>query len=530
MTESVFPSQHGLDTIGLRHSGKAFWNLRPPALVAESLRRGEGSLSDRGALVAVTGKRTGRSPKDKFLVREPSSEKHVAWGDVNVSTTSARFEAVKSRVFAHLANRDLFVQDLYAGAEPENRLNVRIITEFAWHSLFVRQLFIRPPGNATATHKPQFTVVCAPTLALDAARDGVNSDAAILVDFSQGLVVSAGLRYAGEMKKSIFTVMNYLLPLRGVMPMHCSANIGEAGDTALFFGLSGTGKTTLSADPKRKLIGDDEHGWSDKGVFNFEGGCYAKTINLSAEFEPQIYNAIRFGSVLENVVLDPATGAPNYADASLTENTRCAYPLDYIENAVCPSVGGHPRNVVFLTCDAFGVLPPIARLTNEQAMYHFLSGYTAKVAGTEAGVTEPQTTFSTCFGAPFMVHDPAVYAELLGKKIAQNNARVWLVNTGWSGGPYGVGKRMKLPLTRAMLDAALTGKLDETTYGKHPIFGLDVPQSCPGVPPEVLNPRSTWADAAAYDAKARDLAARFVKNFAKFPSASEAIRNAGPAA
>lgn len=528
--QSINPSRHGLESLGFQHRGAAFWNLRPPVLVAESLRRGESRLSDTGALVALTGKRTGRSPKDKFVVREPSSEKNVEWGDVNVGATPEVFDRLEKKVFAHLANRDIFVQDLYCGADPKHRLNVRVITEYAWHSLFARQLFVRPPTSATADHNPDFTVIGAPTCMADPQMDGVKSEAFIALNFAKKRVIIGGTQYAGEIKKSIFTVMNYLLPLKGVLSMHCSANIGKAGDTALFFGLSGTGKTTLSADPSRGLIGDDEHGWGPDGVFNFEGGCYAKVINLSKEYEPQIYNAIRFGAVLENVVLDPETNATRYADGSLTENTRGAYPLNYIDNAVEPSVGGHPKNVVFLTCDAFGVLPPISRLTSEQAMYHFLSGYTAKVAGTEAGVTEPQTTFSTCFGAPFLPLNPATYADLLGKKIAEHKSRVWLVNTGWSGGPYGVGSRMKLPYTRAMINAALAGKLDEVRYEPHAVFGVSVPQSCPDVPADVLNPRNTWKDAAAYDAKARDLAGRFVKNFTKFTAASDAIRAAGPKA
>ncbi len=525
---SVQPSRFGLDTVGLSHRGAQWWNLRPPALIAESLRRGEGVLSDRGALVAITKPRTGRSPKDKFVVREPGSEKHVHWGDVNVAMSDEQFERLRAKVFAHLAARDVFVQDLYAGADAAHRLRVRFVNEFAWHNLFVRQLFVRPAEQETADFQPDFTVVGAPTFAADPAADGTKSDAFIAIHFAKRMVLVAGTRYAGELKKSIFTILNYLLPLKGVMSMHCSANIGGGGDVALFFGLSGTGKTTLSADPKRGLIGDDEHGWSDNGVFNFEGGCYAKCINLSAEYEPQIHGAVRFGSVLENVVLDPASGEPRYEDGSITENTRCAYPLHFIDNAVEPSVGGHPRNIIFLTCDAFGVLPPVSRLTPAQAMYHFLSGYTAKVAGTEAGITEPQVTFSTCFGAPFMVLDPSVYADLLGKKIAAHRARVWLINTGWTGGPYGVGHRFKLPYTRAIVSAVLEGKLDEVNYDHHPVFHLAMPHSCPGVPSDVLNPRHTWRDPSAYDTKARDLADRFVKNFAKFASASAEIRGAGP--
>ena len=526
--DSVHASRHGLDTMGFQHRGRAYWNLRAPTLIAEAVRRGEGNLSDRGALVVSTAPRTGRSPKDRFYVREPGSEQHIHWGKVNVGIDAGVFDRLQEKVFAYLADKDVYVQDVYAGADPSHRLNVRVVNEFAWQNLFVRQLFVRPEGDATRDHKPDFTVVAAPNCKADPAADGTNSDAFIIINFAKKMVLIGGSHYGGEIKKSIFTIMNYLLPLKGVMSMHCSANIGADGETALFFGLSGTGKTTLSADPGRGLIGDDEHGWSDKGIFNFEGGCYAKVINLSAEYEPQIYNAIRFGAVLENVVLDPVTHAVQYEDGSITENTRGGYPLDHISNAVQPSVGDHPKNVIFLTCDAFGVLPPISQLTPEQAMYHFLSGYTAKVAGTEAGVTEPQATFSTCFGAPFMALDPAVYAELLGKQIAKHKARVWLVNTGWSGGPYGVGQRMKLPYTRAIINAALAGKLDDVAYKPHPVFGVTVPQSCPDVPAQVLDPRGTWKDGAAYDAKAGELAKLFVSNFEAFGSASDAIRAAGP--
>jgi phosphoenolpyruvate carboxykinase (ATP) len=517
---AVHPSSHGLDTIGLTHRGTAFWNLRPPALIGESLRRGESALEAGGALIARTGKHTGRAPKDKFVVKEPSSAEHIAWGDVNRPMSPEQFAGVRKRMFEYLAKRDLFVQDLYAGAHPDHRLKVRIITQLAWHSLFARQLFIRPPLEATASHKPEFTVISAPGFSADPAIDGTQSGTFILMNFAEKLVLIGGTAYAGEIKKSIFTVMNYLLPLRGVVSMHCSANVGNEGDVALFFGLSGTGKTTLSADPNRGLIGDDEHGWSDDGVFNIEGGCYAKVIRLSPQDEPEIYGALKFGSVLENVVVDPNTGERLLDDDSVTENTRGAYPLNYISHAVDPSIAGHPRNVIFLTCDAFGVLPPISRLTPEQAMYHFLSGYTAKVAGTEAGVgNEPQATFSTCFGAPFLPLDPSRYANLLGEHIARHKSSVWLVNTGWSGGPFGVGKRMRIGHTRAMITAALTGKLHDAPHG---------PQRCPDVPAEVLNPRNTWADKDAYDHKAAELAQRFEKNFARFESAPSEVRGAGP--
>lgn len=525
----VHPSRHGLNSLGLSHFGCAHWNLPAPMLIEEALRRGEGILSASGALVARTGKRTGRSPKDKFCVREPGSESHVWWGDVNVAIEPAVFDKLQAKAWNHLANRDLFIQDLYAGADPNHRLKVRVITEYAWHSLFARQLFVRPPADALGDHQPDFTVVSAPSFLAGGAADGVHSDACILLNLAKNIVLIAGTQYAGEIKKSIFTVMNYVLPRKDVLSMHCSANRGPDGDVALFFGLSGTGKTTLSADPQRGLIGDDEHGWSDEGVFNIEGGCYAKCINLSEQDEPQIYRAIRFGSVLENVILDPETRESDYADNSLTENTRAAYPLYYIDNAIEPSVGGHPRNIIFLTCDAFGVLPPISRLTPEQAMFHFLSGYTAKVAGTEAGVgNEPQATFSTCFGAPFLVLNPSVYAEMLGQKIARHGTRVWLLNTGWSGGPFGIGSRMKIRYTRAMVHAALGGKLDDVGFEPHPVFRVGVPKSCPHVPSEVLNPRSTWKSGEEYDAKAADLARRFVENFKKFPQASAAIRAAAP--
>ena len=526
--DGISASRYGLDTVGLEHTAKASWNLRPAALIVEALRRGEGTLAANGAFVARTGKRTGRSPKDKFIVRDAITQDSVHWGKVNVAIDSDRADKLQKRLFQFLRDKDLYVQDLYAGAHPDHRLRVRIITEQAWHSLFARQLFVRPPLEALADFKPDFTIVGGPNCLADAREAGISSEAFVILNVGKNLGFIGGTHYAGEIKKSIFTVMNFLLPRKGILSMHCSANIGADGDTAVFFGLSGTGKTTLSADPDRRLIGDDEHGWSDDGVFNFEGGCYAKVINLSAEYEPQIYDAIRFGAVLENVVLDPVTQAPCYEDDSITENTRGAYPLDHIANSVEPSVGGHPRHVIFLTCDAFGVLPPVSRLTSAQAMYHFLSGYTAKVAGTEAGVTEPQATFSTCFGAPFMILDPTVYADLLGKKIARHDAKVWLVNTGWSGGPYGVGKRMKLPHTRAMIAAILEGKLDDVGYEPHPVFGVKIPQSCPGVPAEVLNPKNTWSDAGGYDAKALELAKLFAANFEQFATASAETKAAGP--
>jgi len=502
-------------------------NLYHPQLVEAALRRGEAELATRGSLVAETGKRTGRSPKDKFIVRDAVSEKKIDWGSVNQPISADIFDALYERVIEYLQGKELFVQDLYCGADPKYRLPIQMINEYAWHNLFVRQLFIRPTVEELKTHSPEFTIVSAPNFLADPKRDGTNSEVFILVNFAKKIVLIGGTQYAGEMKKSIFGVMNFLLPERNVFPMHCSANIGSDGVTALFFGLSGTGKTTLSADPTRRLIGDDEHGWSASGVFNFEGGCYAKCIHLSPETEPQIYNALGFGAVLENVVLNPATRNPDYDDDSKTENTRAAYPVDYIENAVIPGFGGHPKNVVFLTADAFGVLPPISKLTPEQAMYHFMSGYTAKVAGTEAGVTEPQATFSTCFGAPFMPLPPKTYAEMLGRRLREHNAQCWLVNTGWQGGPYGVGKRMSLPYTRAMVNALVEGRLANADFELEPAFGLSIPKSCPGVPSELLAPRNSWKDKGAYDTMAADLSARFAKNFEKFDAPSE-IRAAGP--
>jgi len=523
----------GLDAVGLQGAARVHWNLGVAALYEEAIKRGEGILSADGPLVCNTSPHTGRSPNDKFLVAEPSSERHVAWGKINRPIDDGSFTSVLARMQSYANGRELFVQDCYAGADPAYRLPIRVITEKAWHSLFARHMFIPELDAAKrADHDPQFTVIDIPSFGANPAIDHTNSETFILLNFARRLVLIGGTNYGGEIKKSIFTVMNYLLPLRDTMPMHCSANIGPAGDVALFFGLSGTGKTTLSSDPLRQLIGDDEHGWSADGVFNFEGGCYAKMIRLSAEAEPQIYATTRrFGSVLENVTIKGETRALDLNDDKVTENTRGAYPLSFIGNSVPSGRAGHPTNVVMLTADAFGVLPPIARLSPEAAMYHFLSGYTAKVAGTERGVTEPKATFSTCFGAPFMVWDPNVYAKLLGDRIAKHRARVWLVNTGWTGGPYGVGARMKIAHTRAMINAALSGALDAVVVERDPIFNLDVPTSCPGVPAEVLSPRSTWKDKAAYDQQARKLATMFVDNFKTFEAtASPAVKAAGPKA
>ncbi len=523
-------SKHGLDNHGLRHYHTAHWNLPSAQLIQAALKRGEGELARGGAFVALTGDQTGRSPNDKFIVEEPATRDSIWWGKVNVATTDEAYRRLYAKVSAYLQARDLFVQDLFAGADPEYRLKVRVVSESAWHALFARNMFIEPGHDQLADFAPDFTVLHAPHLQADPETDGTTSSTFIVVNFSERTILIGGTRYAGEIKKSIFSILNYLLPERDVLPMHCSANIGEAGDTAIFFGLSGTGKTTLSADPHRRLIGDDEHGWSDKGVFNFEGGCYAKVIRLSQEAEPEIYATTnRFGTILENVVMDPMTGALNLDDARYTENTRASYPIDFIPNIAPGGQGNQPQNIVMLTADAFGVLPPISKLTPEQAMYHFLSGYTARVAGTERGLgSEPQATFSTCFGAPFMPRHPSVYAKMLGEKMAKTGANCWLVNTGWSGGAYGVGERMKIQHTRAMLKAALEGKLSAVASNKHPQFGLLVPSNCPEVPDEVLDPRATWADKSAYDQTSRELSRRFEDNFKQFEAhVSEDVKAAG---
>jgi len=495
-----------------------------------AIDRAEAEVAAGGPLVAETGVHTGRSPKDKFTVEEAGSKDSIWWGDVNRPISEQHFERVLAKLQAYVQGRELFVQDCYAGADPEYRLKVRIVSEYAWHNLFCRNMFIQPAEDELADFEPGFTVVNCPELESDPSTDGTKSGTFILVSFERKLVLIGGTSYAGENKKSIFGVLNYLLPERGVMPMHCSANVGKNGDTALFFGLSGTGKTTLSADPDRGLIGDDEHGWSDSGVFNFEGGCYAKVINLSEKAEPQIFATTRrFGTVLENVAYDRETREIDLDDGSLTENTRASYPIDFIDGFVPSGRGGHPENIFFLTCDAFGVLPPISKLSAEQAMYHFLSGYTAKVAGTEKGVTEPQATFSACFGSPFLPRHPGEYAKLLGERIGKHGAKVWLVNTGWTGGGYGEGRRMEIRHTRATLAAALSGELDGVAYEKDPIFGLRVPVSCPDVPDEVLRPNRTWKDQAAYGQQARKLAGLFRQNFEQYAEGvDEAIRSAGP--
>lgn len=490
-------------------------NLPTPKLIEMALSRGEGVLTERGALVARTGKYTGRTPKDKFVVRTPEVENDI-WWENNQEMTPEQFNALWNKAVEEAKKRELFQVDTYGGADPKYRICARFIVEKAWHAQFIKTLLIRPSREELKSFTPDWTILDISTVELDPAVDNTRGDAVIALNFVEKKVVIMGTQYAGEMKKSVFTILNYLLPLQGVMSMHCSANIGKDGDVALFFGLSGTGKTTLSADEERNLIGDDEHGWSDNGVFNFEGGCYAKCINLSPEGEPQIYNAIRYGSILENIPLDDEVRVPIYDDPVYTENTRCAYPVEFIEGAVIPSVGGHPKNIVFLTADAFGVLPPIAKLTPEQTMEYFLNGYTAKVAGTEAGVTEPQATFSTCFGAPFMPLKPKVYAELLREKIESHGASVWLINTGWTGGPYGVGSRMKLSHTRAMIKAAFSGELDKVEFITDPHFGLAIPTSCPDVPSQVLNPRETWSDTSAYDTEATRVKTMFDENIKKF--------------
>ena len=521
---------NGLTGQDLAPTGTVHWNLVAPELIAAAVRRGEGQLADMGPFVAVTSPHTGRSPNDKFVVREATSEGDVDWGKVNQPISPEHFAILLADVKQYLnAQKELFVQDLYCGADPAHRLSVRYVLPNAWHAAFVRNMFIRPELQDLAAFAPNFTVYHAPEFQADPARHGTRTGTFIVLNLAARTIVIGGTRYAGELKKAMFTVMNYLLPKAGVLSMHCSANIGRAGDTALFFGLSGTGKTTLSADPDRELIGDDEHGWSRDGTFNFEGGCYAKVINLSAEGEPDIYQTTQmFGTILENVVLEPNGRKVEFENQSITENTRASYPLPYIRNHVPSGRGGHPRNVVFLTADAFGVLPPIAKLTPEQAMYYFLSGYTAKVAGTERGVTEPQATFSACFGAVFLVWHPTKYAEMLGRLLREHHAAVWLVNTGWSGGPYGVGKRMKLTYTRAMVHAALSGHMHELPTNEDPIFGLHVPTDIHGVPRELLTPRKTWDDPAAYDAQAKKLADMFRTNFAKFGSVDAAIAAAGP--
>jgi phosphoenolpyruvate carboxykinase (ATP) len=519
----------GLEELLARKDGGVHSNWPAARLTETALARGEGMLAENGALVVKTGAFTGRSPLDKYVVSHPSTEGEVWWGAVNHPVSPATFDQLLDRALAHLRERDIFVFDGYAGASPSERLGLRVVTEKAWHALFASTLFIRPSVAELARHRVDFTLINAGSLKAGGAEAGLRSDVFVGIDFARRIALILGTEYAGEMKKTIFSVMNYLLPRKGILTMHCSANVGADRDAALFFGLSGTGKTTLSADPARGLIGDDETAWSDSGIFNIEGGCYAKCINLSRESEPQIYDAIRFGSVLENVAVDPASRRIDYTDAAITENTRATYPVEFIPHAVIPSVGPHPKTVIFLTADAFGVFPPIAKLTPDLAMYHYISGYTAKVAGTEAGVTEPKATFSPCFGGPFLPLHPMRYAKLLGERLSQHGASCWLVNTGWSGGPYGVGNRMKIAVSRAVVSAALSGALDRARFTPDPVFKLLIPDQCPGVARELLQPRETWGDKSAYDAKARELATLFKKNFEQYAAECSAeVRSAGP--
>lgn len=526
VTDRPAASNLGIEINSNRH------NLNAARLYEEAIRNGEGRLAAEGPLVVSTGQYTGRSPKDKFVVQEPSSQDNVWWGTINQPLPEDKFNSIRDRLLAYIKDggKELYVQDVYVGADPEYRLKVRVFTETAWANLFARNLFIRPAQEELIGFQPDFTVVDVPSFQAHPAEEGTRTETFIALNLAQNLVLVGGTEYAGEIKKSMFTVMNYVLPMRGIMSMHCSANIGQKGDTALFFGLSGTGKTTLSADPKRTLIGDDETGWSDRGVFNFEGGCYAKVIKLSQKAEPDIWQAShRFGTLLENVVMDDDRRTLDLESSKFTENTRSAYPIDFISNASPSGTGGHPQNIMMLTADAFGVMPPIARLTPEQAMYYFLSGYTAKLAGTERGVTEPEPNFSACFGSPFLPLPPMAYARLLGEKIKQHGSHVWLVNTGWTGGAYGQGRRMSIAYTRAMVTAALDGTLAQAQTTPDPTFGFDVPTSCPGVPSEVLQPRNTWADKTAYDAAAQNLAKRFKDNFTKFADqVTDEVRNAGP--
>jgi phosphoenolpyruvate carboxykinase (ATP) len=524
--------RHGLEAQGISTAAVLFWNLETAPLVEQAVARGEGRLAKDGPLVVATGRHTGRSAQDKFMVRDRETDATVWWGKSNKPMTPEAFAALRADFMAEVARADtLFVQDLYGGSQPEHRVGVRVINTLAWHNLFIRTMLVRPEAEALADFVPDFTIIDLPDFRADPARHGCRTETVIAVSITDKLILIGGTQYAGEMKKSVFGLLNYLLPEKGVMPMHCSANIGPDGGTAVFFGLSGTGKTTLSADARRTLIGDDEHGWSDTNVFNFEGGCYAKMIRLSAEAEPEIFATTkRFGTVLENVVMNDTTRVLDLDDASLAENSRGAYPIDFIPNASADNLGPVPRNIVMLTADAFGVLPPIARLTPEQAMYHFLSGYTSKVAGTEIGVTEPEPVFSTCFGAPFMPRHPAVYGNLLKERIARGGVTCWLVNTGWTGGPYGTGRRMPIKATRALLDAALSGSLNDAVFRTDPNFGVEVPVSVAGVDDAILDPRGTWPDAGAYDAAAAKLVDLFVTNFAPFAAhVDEAVRAAGPA-
>lgn len=519
-----------LEALGLQNVESAYWNLSPAELVEETLLRGEGTLTSTGALAVDTGEFTGRSPKDKFMVFDDVTRDTVWWGDVNIKFDAAKFEVLYNRMCAYLSGKEVYVRDSYACADPKYRLNIRVVTEFPWSNLFANNLFLRPTEEEILNFSPDWHIICAPGFRAIPEIDGTRQHNFAILNLTKKCIIIGGTAYTGEIKKGIFSLLNYILPQeKGVLSMHCSANMGKDGDTALFFGLSGTGKTTLSADPDRRLIGDDEHGWSDNSIFNFEGGCYAKCVDLTKEKEPQIFNAIKFGALLENIEFADQFGTVDYSNISKTENTRVAYPIHHIENALEPSLGSSPKNIFFLTCDAFGVLPPISKLSVGQAMYHFISGYTAKVAGTEIGVTEPTLTFSACFGKVFLPLHPTKYAELLGKKLQSGNINVWLVNTGWSGGAFGVGSRMKLSYTRALITAALNGELSKVNFETLPVFNLQFPTECPGVPTEILNPRNTWQDKAAYDAQATKLATSFISNFEQYAAFANAeILSASP--
>jgi phosphoenolpyruvate carboxykinase (ATP) len=526
----LVPKTSNLKELGLGNIDKAHWNLTPEQLTQTALDLGQGRLSDTGALVINTGEFTGRSPKDRFIVFDEKTEESVWWGDINIKFTPENFDKLHAKINDYLSGKEVYVRDAYACADDNYRLNLRVVTEFPWSNMFASNMFLRPEKAELENFNPEWHVVCAPGLMAVAAEDGTRQHNFAVVNFTKKMIIIGGTGYTGEIKKGIFSVLNFILPHeKNTLSMHCSANVGKDGDTSVFFGLSGTGKTTLSSDPNRRLIGDDEHGWSKDSVFNFEGGCYAKTIDLTEEQEPQIYGAIKSGAILENIGFQGDSNMPDYSDTTITQNTRVSYPIHHIDNIMVPSIGGVPKNIFFLTADAFGVLPPISKLTSGQAMYHFISGYTAKVAGTEAGVTEPQTAFSACFGAPFLPLHPTKYAEMLGAKIAESDVKVWLINTGWSGGEYGTGSRIKLKYTRAMITAALEGKLDNVEYTTHDVFGLAMPNECENVPTEILSPKNTWADKAAYDAKANSLATKFVANFKQFESAAnEEIMAAAP--
>lgn len=519
-----------LSKLGFKNLASVSWNLTPAELVEDTIVLGEGNLTNTGAIAIETGEFTGRSPKDRFIVCDAKTENAVWWGDINIKFSTENFDKLYTKVVNYLEDRDVYVRDVYACADDRFRMNIRVINELPWGNLFAYNMFLRPTEQELENFEPEWTVICVPSFMADPAEDGTRQHNFAILNFTKKVILIGGTAYTGEIKKGIFSVLNFILPHeRNTLSMHCSANIGKSGDTAIFFGLSGTGKTTLSSDPDRQLIGDDEHGWSDTTVFNFEGGCYAKTIDLSREKEPQIYDAIKFGAILENIVFKENSAEVDYEDTSITQNTRVSYPLYHIDNTAEPSLGYNPKNIFFLTADAFGVLPPISKLTKEQAMYHFMSGYTAKVAGTEVGVTEPQSTFSACFGKAFLPLHPAKYAQLLGEKLDQGGINVWLVNTGWTGGSYGVGSRMKLSYTRAMITAALEGKLDNVTFDTLPVFDLQIPTTCDNVPSELLNPKTTWTDKTAYDETLNKLAAQFVKNFEQFVSETSVdILNAAP--